>query len=476
MLTRILTVSLLIVSPALRAGDVVQVREDFSSDPRWEGHNNTPSPSDCVTTIQDFGYRATDSAGGAPGGIGGRISRSLTKASYARVVPGRSLEDRLTASGRLAVTHAEGGSGVLVGWFNSRSRGWRTPNALVFRIDGESGSYRIFFEYGTRTWKTGGGRTFEGRWQTTKTPPLVADGTPHTWVLDYDPDGADGRGEMTFVLDGKVFRAPLGLSDDVPHRHDGAVFDRFGILNQMISGNGLTLWLDDVVIDGSTQDLDHDPGWEEVGNRRTFRDCGVRPVHDFGFRETRRAGGRVGEIGGIVWRIESTRPENAFSYGTPVGRLSLEDRLTASGRISMHGAAADSAVLLGWFNSRTAIGAPPDNFVGVLVEGPSRIGHYFRPTCGTSDDLRAIKDRGPLLRPDGTTHEWTLTYTPGEATGGRIEATLDGASVTLDLDAALRKGNAAFDRFGVLSWHRGGHFVEIYLDDLVYSSRVVHGR
>lgn len=30
--------------------------------------------------------------------------------------------------------------------------------------------------------------------------------------------------------------------------------------------------------------------------------------------------------------------------------------------------------------------------------------------------------------------------------------------------------NAAFGRFGIVSWHRGGHYVEIYLDGLEFTS------
>lgn len=41
------------------------------------------------------------------------------------------------------------------------------------------------------------------------------------------------------------------------------------------------------------------------------------------------------------------------------------------------------------------------NSLAVLVEGPSRIGHYFRPVYGTSDDLLKVMDRGPVIRPGG---------------------------------------------------------------------------
>jgi len=455
------------VGPAAAETNVRQVTQDFSQDPGWEGKKNLPDPSACLTKVQAFGFSPTRHADGQTGEIGGRVSRSQRPATYAKKIPVRTLNQRLRASGRLSVTHSEGGSGVLVGWFNSTSRGWRTPNSLVFRIDGEAGKFRVFFEYGTQTWKTGGGTTFEGRYQTTKTPLLLADGKPHAWSLAYDPAGAGGAGEIAFTLDGKVYRAALERG----HKQEGAIFDRFGIMNVQISGSDITPWLDDLVIDGVREDFSTDPGWEGRGNRVRFADAVIRPNHNFGHRNTSHAGGKPGEVGGVVWRIESTRPQNAGYYGAPIGSLSLDQELVARGRVCLRAASSDSGVLLGWFNSLTSIGAPPANFVGIFIEGPSRIGHYVRPAYGTSNDIKDLMATGPIIRPDGKPHEWTFRYSPNANEGrGRITMSLDGESVSMDLKAGARGGNAAFDRFGLVSWHRGGHFVEIYFDDISYSA------
>ncbi len=463
------TVSLLMaVDPVRAQTDPGRVREDFSRDPGWEGRRNVADPSACVVKVQDFGFSATRHAGGEPGEIGGRVCRSPTPAVYAKKIPIRTLNDRLRARGKFSVTRSAGGSGVLIGWFNSASRGWRTPNSLAFRIDGEAGKFRVFFEYGTQTWKTGGGTTFEGRYQTTKTPMFLADGKPHTWSLDYNPGGADGAGEITFTLDGKVYKAALKPG----HKTEGAVFDRFGIMNVQISGDCITPWLDDLAIDGAREDFSADPGWEGRGNRIRFEERVVRPHHDFGHRKTSHAGGKPGEVGGVMWRIESTRPQNAGYYGAPIGPLSLDWELSASGKVCLRAASSDSGILVGWFNSLTYIGAPPPNFLGIFIEGPSRIGHYVRPAYGTSDDVKGVMGSGPIIRPDGKGHDWTLRYDPRANEGrGRIVMTLDGHSVSMDLKVEARKGNAAFDRFGFVSWHRGGHFVEIYFDDIAYTAR-----
>jgi hypothetical protein len=456
-----------IILPLAVADDGL-VHEAFSKDPGWEGKTNIPDSSVCVSKTQDFGYSRTRHAGGAIGEIGGNVFRSLTPATYAKWIRPRTLNDSLHASGKFTVTHSEGGSSAIFGWFNHESRGWRTPNSLVFRIDGEAGKFRVFFEYGTQTLKTGGGTTFEGRYQTTKTPMHLADGTSHAWSLDYDPNADEGHGEITFSLDDKIYKAPLAAG----HKGEGATFDRFGIMNMQTSGDTMTLWLDDLVIDGQREDFALDPGWEGRGNQATFTDCGIRPHHDFGYRRSNHAGGEPGEVGGLMWRIESFHPENAGYYADPIGLLSLDDELTASGRVAFRGAASDSGILFGWFNSRTAIGAPPANFLGLFIEGLSRVGHYVRPAFGTSDDIKDVLTAGPVIRPDRTTHRWSLKYSPSANQGrGQITMTFDEQSVSMDLTAAARKGNAIFDRFGFLSWHRGGNYVDIYFDDITYTAR-----
>ena len=453
------------VSSAVFA-DTYIVSEDFTADPHWDGRNNVRTERG-REKIQDFGYSATEHAGGGEGEIGGKVSRSVRPATYAAPIDAKTLNDHLKASGKFSVTHSEGGSGLLIGWFNTTSRGWRTPNALLMRIDGESGHFRIFYEYGTQHWMTGGGQAFSGTYQTNPLSLIPADGTSHEWSLEYDPDGAEARGEIVLTVDGEVYRAPL----DEGHKADGATFDRFGIINQQIYGDELVAYFDDVTVDGMAFDFASDPGWEGVGNRETVEDIAVRPFHDFGYRETNLAGGAPGEIGGFMWRIESFDPEHAGYYGARVGRLTMNDELKASGKVSFQRAAVDCGLLIGWFNSHTAIGAPPANFLGILIEGPSRIGHYFRPGYGTSDDQRAIQGEGPILNPGKSPREWTIHYDPAANDGhGCITATLDNESVQFDIPEAARKGNAVFDHFGFVSWHRGGHYVEMYFDDLKYTA------
>ena len=133
-------------------------------------------------------------------------------------------------------------------------------------------------------------------------------------------------------------------------------------------------------------------------------------------------------------------------------------------------AGVDSAVLIGWFNSQTHIGAPPRNFVGIMVEGPSRVGHYFRPVYANSQGQYEIMKEGPVIRPTGTSHPWHLSYTPEANDGqGQITVTFNGETISLNLKSGVRADGAVFDRFGLLSYQRGGHFVDIYFDDISYT-------
>ena len=138
------------------------------------------------------------------------------------------------------------------------------------------------------------------------------------------------------------------------------------------------------------------------------------------------------------------------------------------------GADPDSGVYLGWFSSASKDDGPKEfrNFVGVQVEGPTRIGHYFMPRLATAKGTKAAVEKGPILRPDSQPHTWSLAYDPAANEGrGAITVTLDAETVTLNLRDKVRGEGAQLDRFGMLSSHVGGSKVKIYLDDLEYTAR-----
>jgi hypothetical protein len=244
------------------------------------------------------------------------------------------------------------------------------------------------------------------------------------------------------------------------------------MLNQQITGDGLEVYFNDVKIDGEFEDFSRDPRWEGRGNNVEFEERAIRPMHDFGYSQTQHAGRSSGEIGGIIWRDE----QPAY-YGDKVGPFSLDDALTASGKVAFTGAGSDSGIYFGWFDSTSKRNkTTPDyreqqkNILGIAVEGPSRIGHYFRPVLYTAGGKECVKSSGPIIRPDGKVHDWSLHYAPEEAGGdGRITMKFDDVIQTFDLQPGARQTGATFDRFGLFNMQTGGHYVYIYIDDLTYS-------
>ena len=132
---------------------------------------------------------------------------------------------------------------------------------------------------------------------------------------------------------------------------------------------------------------------------------------------------------------------------------------------------------LGWFDSKSKRDKagpesekPQANLLGIMVEGPSRVGHYFRQGYRTAGGEGVTAEAGPIIRPDGKVHRWSLHYRPEAAEGnGQIRIKLDDETLTLDLRPGDRQRGATFDRFGLFNVQAGGHFVEVYVDDVAYT-------
>lgn len=453
------------------------VKQAFDQDPGWEGFRNRLLPETLPVARQKFGYRSSHLANGEQAGeIGGTIQRAERRAYYAARILPRTLNDRLSASGKFSVHHAEGGSGVLIGWFNDESsHGWRTSDSLAFRIDGNGGKYWLFYEYGTTSRATGGGGAFEGeRYQTTVTLPFLADGTVHPWSLSYDPNGADGLGLLQFQIDAKRYRLPLHNG----HRELGAVFDRFGIWTQQAPGKSMEVYLDDLIVDGKRESFDVDPEWASQGNNDSYEQQIMRPFQDFGYSLSKYAGSDLGEIGGIVFR-----DEKPAYFADHVGPFDMDTQLKASGTLTLRTAGADSGVMLGWFsNAKKRSKAIPEDqepltdYLGIYLEGPSRVGHYFRASYSTSTGNRhaptgeGTADQRPVVLPGDSVHHWSMHYEPQAAGGrGQITVEFDNQIHKLELVENAREEGAIFDRFGLFNVQSGGHHVEVFLDDVRYS-------
>ncbi len=467
--------------------------EHFDHDPGWEGYNNRNAPKDARMVKQDFGYSQTQFASKNPGEIGGSIQRASTPASYAApLTPARTLDDKLTASGTFAASSGKGG-GVFFGFFNSQQPGGSgrpiSSLGLDFGFKSNGGHLAVrLISSGNQSCGTFITPFLPGKFRPT---PLKLDGTRYHWTLDYDPQAAGGNGRFTFTLHSDTHKTedygPLPenfqqeaqarfpntttFTVDLPPdlRKEGASFDRFGVCNMTKSGGAMNMFFGDLEYDGQVQDLSKDPGWIGVGNRTNFEDHELVGAYDFGYSaKTSFAGGSPGEVGGMLWR------GLPFSfYADRVGPLNLEQRLEASGKAKLVTAGPDSDIFLGWFNSaaKDKSEGVAENFVGIHVGGPTRIGHYFIPVLATAKGEKSVVKRGSVIKP-GKTFDWTLVYDPAANAGnGEMRVTLGAETVTLALKPNQKNQGASLDRFGLFTSTTGGQMVKIYLDDLKYTIR-----
>ena len=452
--------------------------ETFGTDPGWEGRNNRATDPSPRQIVQNFGFNsASTNAGGSAGEIGGFVTPAGEPAFYGKVITPASFNDPLSVSGTLNVP--QGGGHTLIGFFNTNTvNEWRTPNTIALRIYGRGTYFLAYLDYGTGVWRAGGG-SFGGE------APIPTGAADYPFSLNYDPDGAEGRGTVTATLGSHTSVMTL----DSGHKADGAMFNRFGILNVMKSADDPgQLWLDNVTINGEAYPFNSDPGWDQRNNRRTYTSTNVRLRFDFGYSPgSSFAGGQSGgEIGGHTFRGDSRVEFNGSRmayYGARLNEtLSLNQPLHAEGKVAFRRGVSDSTTLIGFFHSAGSMrsnnsqnSATPENFVGAAIEGPSSEGFYLYPTYGLDQEgVRADGGRGtptpPYIYPDGEPRHWTLDYHPdGNGGTGSIIVTLDGQAVTLNLDAGHKQIGAQFNRFGIITTHIDGSGQTVYFDDLTYA-------
>jgi hypothetical protein len=481
-------VGVLMSGASLRAADnpvaaaLGMKSESFDRDPGWEGFNNhIAQKSESAKVVkQDFGYSGTHHASKATGELGGAVQRALTTAYYAGKVS-HTLDDKLSASGTFAITASTASGGVFFGWFDSRQPNatGRPTGSLGMNLDFEKKGARLAVRLITSTNQSCG--TFitpfiPGKFRPT---PIRNDGMRYHWTMSYDPEANHGDGQFQYSIksdsstpeefEGKTFTVDLPSG----YRKQGANFDRFGLANLTKAGGTAVIFFGDLTFDGKAQNFTTDPNWVGEGNRGSHETRESKGAQDFGFTQTSMAGGGTGEMGGLIWRAPYAY------YADRIAPVTLQDRLEAHGRVILEVGAPDSGVMLGWFSSATKDTNDKDplegrSFVGVRLEGPTRIGHYFLPIChikeGHTKSDRATPKTGPILTP-GKAYEWSMIYDP-KANGGRGEmrATLGEESVTYEFRKMdPHTDTTPLDRFGLFGVGTGGGQIKVYVDDLKYS-------
>src|SRR5258708_31281030 len=99
----------------IRAAEHTTKHENFARDPGWEEINNRVIIERPRTAVQDFGFSPTTSfAGGKPGEIGGKVTRTSRLAYYAAKLPTRTLNDRFSASGAFTFTPTMASTGIFI--------------------------------------------------------------------------------------------------------------------------------------------------------------------------------------------------------------------------------------------------------------------------------------------------------------------------------------------------------------------------
>lgn len=225
---------MILTIPALTHGQLLLLKtETFDADPGWDGRNNRATDPGPRQIVQNFGFNSSSANAGGSAGIGGFITPAGEPAFYGKVITPASFNTPLSASGILNVP--QGGGHTLIGFFNADTvNEWRTPNTIALRIYGRGSYFLAYLEYGTGLWRAGGA-SFGGE----AAIPTGPAGYPFS--LNYDPNGAGGRGTVSAILGS--YSTVMTL--DSGHKADGAMFNRFGILNVMKSADDPgQIWLD----------------------------------------------------------------------------------------------------------------------------------------------------------------------------------------------------------------------------------------
>ena len=226
------------------------VTENFADDPFWVSFNSTAASD-------NYGYSATNNAGGAIGEAGGVFGLHDAFDSYyadldlggtlyaGSSTPGQA--ELLTASGKISIDKSQSSNNNMSIAFFDQTNPTKGGDALRINIiDGNRFKLWLRLEIG---------KNLES--------PLVSglvDGE-YTWTMDWDPNGsADGLGEGTVTFNGISAGTPASISAtlDIPMRNEGSnpewleediVFNAFGLHNfdgEANSANFIETFIDDV--------------------------------------------------------------------------------------------------------------------------------------------------------------------------------------------------------------------------------------
>jgi len=296
-------------------------------------------------------------------------------------------------------------------------------------------------------------------------------GKYHLWNKEQEPEKI--KGKISFTWDGETASYFL-----IPgHQELPTTIDRFGFWNMQIYTGSVKFYVSDLIINNHKMDLSQDPHWQGLNNRVNYIEKDFHEGQNYGYSQTNWAGENPGEVGGRVYGTEVIDPIQGY-YATDIGQLTLEDPIKFSGKVVFTEGAVDGRMLIGYFNKAEKLatvkgeykGNPPDQYLGLEVMDKTKVGYNFTAVVSPRQDI-STENRGPIFIPDRIQRPFSFEYNPDAGEAGRITVTLGEETFTTDLSLEQRKAGSTFDRFGLLNPRKGGKYVDVYFDDLTYSSR-----
>jgi len=296
-------------------------------------------------------------------------------------------------------------------------------------------------------------------------------GKYHLWNKEKEPEKI--KGKITFTFDGEstsFFLMP-------GHQDQPFTIDRFGFWNMQVYTGSMEFYVSDLIVNNHQIDLSQDPHWQGINNRVTFEERDFHGCQNFGYSQTNWAGENIGEIGGRFYGTEVDDPLFGY-YATDIGELTLEDPISFSGNIIFTEGAVDGRMLIGYFNKSDLLaditgeykGFPPAQYIGLSIVDGTSVGYRLEAICSPFQKIYS-EVAGPVYIPDRIVRPFKFDYDPNSGEAGRITASLGDQSFTLDLTPEQRKAGSKFDRFGLFNPRKGGKYVDVYFDDIKYSSR-----
>lgn len=415
--------------------------DDFSSDPNWIGSENLHNRV-CKRIEQNFGYQSSQNA------IGGRIYRSSSPAMYGLPTPPLGWNNRMAFSGRIKLVHSDGNGEVFIGYYNHDSRTYRPNNFIGFRV----ANGRVELSATNNLFQSEG--EFIG-------PGIPKDELYHRFSFEYD------RGRLTFRIDSEERHFQLNPSGIM---NGNITIDRVGMLNVMLPGAAaIELYLDDLSFNHNNAyyPFDSNPNWDSYGSFAKFDDCVQRPNQNYGYSTTNYNGLGNGEIGGLIWRWDINFRPSYFAAGVSV---TLQDPLFIKGNLYFKYNPADSDILFGYFDEKGAYShLEVSSFIGIHIGGPTRIGHRFEALAYSQDGKRHTPEASntPVIHSNGKSWPFEWRYDPRTRL---VDWILDDQSFRYQIPEELNQELTRYNLFGILPMRPDGQAVEIYFDNLTWTT------